>query len=304
MPISSPFGRHSTAADIVRGRDLNGRTVLVTGGAGGLGLEAVRALAGAGAEVTVTARNADAASKALRAAGLSVTVAPMDLAELASVRAFANHWADRPLDILINNAGVMHEPLGQTADGFESHIGINHLSHFLLSVLLTPALERGTNSRVIAVSSSAHRLSSWQPCDPAWHDRAYDPMQAYGESKSANALFAFGYDRRHAASGVRAFSLMPGVIVTPLMRHIPGSDIAVLTERMRHVVKSPEQGASTIVWAAIAPELDSAGGLYLEDCAEAAPMDPAVPGMGVAPHVQDAELAAELWRWSVALCRC
>lgn len=299
MAIASQFGTHSTAREVASGHNLNGRTMIVTGGSGGLGLEAVKALHEAGATVIATARDVRRAAATLAQSGLSdVAVEALDLSSLGSIRAFAGRWGARPLDVLINNAGIMNVPEGRTEDGFESHIGVNHLAHFLLSVLLTPALRQGVDSRVVSVSSAAHRLAPWNEEDPHGRIRGYDPRVAYGESKAANALFALAYDDQFASEGIRAFSLMPGVIETPLMAHVSNDDRTALLERMRHVVKTPEQGASTIVWAAIAPELAQAGGLYLENCHEAEPTDLAVPGIGVAAHVQDHEAAARLWKWS------
>lgn len=299
MAVSSRFNARSTAMEVAAGHDLRDRTMIVTGGAGGLGLEAVRALDHAGATVIVTARDPARATRALSEAGLSsIEVRQLDLMHLASVRAFAKDWGDQPLDVLINNAGIMQAPQGVTGDGFEQHMGVNHLAHFLLTVLLTPALKQGRESRVVSVSSSAHRLAPWNVDDPFGEARSYDPHRAYGESKSANALFALAYDRRHAVDGVRAYSLMPGVIETPLMKHVPLNDRAALLERMSHAVKSPAQGASTIIWAAIAPELNGHGGLYLENCAEAPPADPSIPGRGVADHVKDPDVAYRLWDWS------
>lgn len=300
MPITSPFHSHSTAREIIAGQDLSGKTILVTGGTGGLGIEASSVMRAAGATVVATARDVTRADAALEQHGLNgIEVEPLDLESLASVRAFAARWGDRPLDVLINNAGIMNVPEGVTEDGFERHIGVNHLAHFLLSELLIPALRRGTDGRVVSVSSSAHRIAPWNAEDPHSRARPYVAHRAYGESKSANALFALAFDDHHAGEGVRAFSLMPGVIETPLMTHVSDEDRQALLARMQHVVKTPEQGASTIVWAAIGPELSGTGGLYLENCQVAAPATNDLPGMGVAPHATDRDEAEVLWQWSL-----
>jgi len=285
--------------DVVAGHDLRGRTVLITGGGGGLGVEATKAFASAGATVVVLARDVGRARESLASIGTPVEVEALDLTRLASVRAFAARWKDRKLDLLINNAGIMHVPFDLTEDGFEQHIGVNHLSHFLLALLLTPALEQGTSARVVSVSSGAHRVSAWNAEDPHYARRSYNPGVAYGQSKTANALFALGYDRRFRDKGIRAFSLMPGVIETPLLRHIQEDTLVGMKKMLAASIKTPEEGAATIVWAAIGHELDGHGGLYLENCAQAVPADPADMNQGVADHALDPDAADRLWDWSL-----
>jgi NAD(P)-dependent dehydrogenase (short-subunit alcohol dehydrogenase family) len=295
--ITSAFGRRSTAAEVAAGHDLSGRNVLITGGASGLGLETTRALAAVGANVTVAVRNVEAARAAFAGVSPVVQIEAVDLGDLESVRALAARWGDEPLHLLINNAGVMQVPEGRTHQGFETHIGVNHLAHFLLTSLLTPALAKAGGARVISLSSGAHGAAPFNAEDPNWEQRDYNPFFAYAESKSANALFALEYDRRERANGVRAFSLHPGVIHTPLMRHMQDGQIAWLMDAMKDEVKSPQEGAATTVWAATAPELEGQGGLYLEDCAEAAPAVGEVHG-GVKSYVRDPAAAATLWAWS------
>ena len=297
--ITSKFGKDSTAAQVAAGHDLTGRTAIVTGGASGLGLETVKALAGAGATVVAAVRNPAAAKQALsKIEGPPVEIEALDLASQASVRAFAERWGNRPLNYLINNAGVMTTPFGRTADGLEGQIGANHIGHFLLTRLLTPALERGAPSRVVCLSSGAHAMSGIDFDDPNFERRPYDPLIAYGQSKTANALFALEYDHRHRASGVRAFSLMPGVIHTPLMRHMSDEQVDGLLSRFKESVKTPQQGAATTVWAALAPELEGHGGFYLEDCAQA-PLAASPTDRGaVHPHARDKAAAERLWEWS------
>ncbi len=299
--IVSNLARDATAAEAAGDADLTGKTVIVTGGTSGIGIETAKALAANGASVVVTARNMAAARQALEATDATrLSLAELDLASLASVRRFTDQWGDRRLDILINNAGVMHVPFGNTEEGFEHHIGVNHLAHFLLALRLVPALRKGENARVIAVSSAAHRLSPWDWTDPHFARKPYDPNAAYGQSKAANALFALAFEARYGDEGIHSFSLMPGVIHTGLMRHMNDVDVTNIKTRLAHAVKTPAQGAATSVWAAIAPELAGHGGLYLEDCAEAVPSDPAVPGVGVASHVRNPGTAERLWQWSLA----
>ena len=298
--ITSRFGQKSTALEVVDSIDLTGRTAIVTGGASGIGIETARALARAGASVTLAVR--DLAAGARVAAEINgetgaerVSVDALELGSLASVRAFAARWGDRPVSLLINNAGVMACPQGYTEDGFETQFGVNHLGHFLLTELLVPALEKGAPARVIAVSSSAHGMSDVDFDDPDFRHRPYDAFKSYGQSKTANALFAVEFDRRYRDRGIRAFSLMPGVIHTNLGRHVPGSDWSAI----EHLVKTVEQGASTSVWAATAPELEGQGGLYLENCARAEPFVRGMPrGMGVMAYALDPDAARRLWTLS------
>jgi NAD(P)-dependent dehydrogenase (short-subunit alcohol dehydrogenase family) len=275
-PLGSGFGRTSTAREVLAGIDLTGRNYIVTGGYSGIGLETVRALAEAGASVTVPARAPDAARTAL--AGLAnVEVAEMDLADLASVRAFAKSWREsgRPLHGLVNNAGIMACPLTRVGPGWESQFAVNHLGHFELTRGLGQSLKAAGGARVIALSSTAHIITDVHWDDPHFVRHDYDKWQAYGQAKTADALFALGLDRRWAGDGVRAFSVHPGGIATPLQRHLSNEEMmalgwtnpdGTLHERVRDLFKTPEQGASTTVWALTSPQLDGMGGLYCEDC--------------------------------------
>ena len=293
-----------TAEEVIRGVDLRGRRAIVTGGASGIGQAIAGALVGAGAQVVIAGRNTqagdDAANRINAAAGADLATADLlDLGSLESVRDFARRRAGEPLDLLINNAGVMACPLGWTIDGFETHMGVNHLGHFLLASLLTPSLRRGVRPRVVALSSAGHRFSDIVFDDLHYRARDYDAIEAYGQSKSANALFAVGFDKRFKSEGIRAFSVDPGGVATSLIRHMTDE----LYQRMGAVpvdrrppgsLKRPEQGAATAVWAAVAPELDEAGGLYLQDCAEAPLFGPEQP-RGVMPHAIDEARAERLW---------
>ncbi len=313
MPGTSRFGARSTALEVVEGIDLTGRSAIVTGGASGIGVETVRALAVAGAAVTIATRSqaaaADVAEMVTRAhPSASVDVLELDLASLASVRAAAATYLSRgtPLDVLVNNAGVMATPLGRTAEGFELQFGTNHLGHFAFTVALLGALRRAGGARVVSLSSIGHRRSDLVADDPNYLHRDYDRWEAYGQSKTANALFAVALSERFAADGILSNAVMPGGILTGLQKHLSREDQEALgwlaadgTPNPRF--KSPEQGAATSVWAAVAPELEGVGGRYLEDCAEASPMDPATPNVGYLPYAIDPGSAAVLWELSERL---
>ena len=276
QPIGSGFGHRSTAREVLRGMDLTGRTYVVTGGYSGIGIETVRALAEAGAAVVVPARDPERARAAL--AGIAnVEVEAMDLADLASVRAFARTFLEsgRALHGLVNNAGVMASPLTRVGPGWESQFAICHLGHFELTRRLEPALKAAGGARVVALSSTAHAVSDIHWDDPHFHAHDYDKWQAYGQAKTADALFALGLDRRWRSDGVRAFSVHPGGIFTPLQRHLPDEEMVALgwknadgslPPHVAALFKTPEQGAATTVWALTSPRVDGMGGLYCEDC--------------------------------------
>ncbi len=239
----------------------------------------------------------------------TTTVGPLDLSDLASVRAFAAEWGTAPLHILINNAGVMACPLSYTADDLEMQIGTNHFGHYLLSVLLAPALQnagqaQGRPARLVALTSIGHRRSGIHWDDPHYRTRPYDKWESYGQSKTANALFAVGFHARFKDRGVTANSVMPGGIMTPLQRHLPREEQIAMgwideAGNVAKGFKTPAQGASTSVWAAVGPELEGVGGLYLENCAEAAAWTKESPFSGVAPHALDPQSAERLWALSV-----
>ena len=230
----------------------------------------------------------------------------VDLADLSSVAAFALAWGDKPLNLLINNAGVMACPLTYTADDLEMQIGTNHFGHFALGMGLARALmngaEDGRASRLVSLSSIGHLRGGIDFDDPHYRHRAYDKWQAYGQSKTANALFAVGFNARFADLGVNANSVMPGGIMTPLQRHLPREEMIAMGWMNEEGVitqgfKTPAQGASTSVWAAVGEELEGVGGLYLENLAEAEPYQPGAR-FGVAPHALDPEAAERLWALS------
>ena len=309
--LPTGFTAQSTATEVLAGIDLSGQTAIVTGGYSGLGIETVAALAAAGAEVIVPARRPEVAWAALDARGLNaVAVEPLDLADLVSVRAFAERFVatGRSLDILINNAAIMASAEARVGDDWESQFATNHLGHYVLTNLLWPALTAGTGARVVALSSTGHKLSGIRFDDPNFSD-GYDKWQAYGQAKTANSLFAVQLDARGADHGVRAFAVHPGGIMTELQRHLPREEMIAagwMTEEgvVNEQFKSTEQGAATSVWAATSPLLDGMGGVYCEDCDIA---EPTVPGSasarvrGVNPHAIDPDAAARLWTLSAEL---
>ncbi|MGW2824529.1 SDR family NAD(P)-dependent oxidoreductase [Streptomyces sp. NPDC001443] len=305
--IGSGFGAESTADDVLQGIDLTGRLAVVTGGYSGLGLETTRALTKAGAHVVVPARRPDTAREAL--AGMDgVELDELDLGDLESVRGFAGRFlaSGRTVDLVIDNAGIMACPETRVGPGWEAQFAINHLGHFALVNRLWPAIAAG-GARVVSVSSRAHHFSGMRWDDVHWR-HGYDKWEAYGQAKTANALFAVELDRLGRDAGVRAFSLHPGGIVTPLQRHLPEEEMIergwidaegnLLNPKG---FKNPEQGAATQVWAATSPLLDGLGGLYLEDCDVA---EPAVAGgepNGVKDWATDPAQAARLWTLSAQL---
>jgi NAD(P)-dependent dehydrogenase (short-subunit alcohol dehydrogenase family) len=305
-PITTPFGATSTAMEVVAGIDLEGRRAVVTGGSSGIGVETARALAAAGAEVTVAVR--DTAAGAATAADITATtgndrivVAPLDLTDRASIAAFVAEWSG-PLHILVNNAGVMACPEGRTTEGWELQFATNHLGHFALTTGLHRALAAaGAGARVVSVSSSGHLNSPVVFDDIHYQRRPYDPWSAYGQSKTANILFAVEVTRRWAGDGITANSLMPGGIHTNLGRHLTAADREALEYRagaVGLVWKTPEQGAATSVLLATSPLLEGIGGRYFDDCNEA-PLNEPGTRSGVAAYALDPEAAERLWQVSL-----
>ncbi len=313
MSIASPFHAKSTALEVVSGHDLSAKTVLITGASSGIGVETARALLSAGAETILAVRDTakgDGMAQELRAStgNARAHVLELDLGSLQSVRRAAQHFWDRwsRLDILIDNAGVMATPHDYTPDGFELQFGTNHLGHYLLTALLLPALRAAAPARVVALSSSGHRRSDVHFEDLQYRTRPYDKWDAYGQSKTANALFAVGLTQRYADEGITANAVHPGGIHTGLQKYIPEEEWQALgwvdaQGNINPLFKTPEQGASTSVWAAVGQELDSVGGLYLEDCQQSTPFDSAKPYTGYKPYALDPEHAERLWTVSEEL---
>ena len=301
-PLASPFGYRSTAAEVIDGIDLAGKTALVTGGYSGLGTETVRALAGAGARVIVGARRPDAAASDLAGVAGEITVLKLDLSDPASIDGFAAQVAGiaGTIELLINNAAIMACPKALDPRGYESQFATNHLGHFQLTARLWPLLKAGS-ARVVALSSVGHQRSGPDLSDINFEHREYDKWTAYGQAKSANALFALELDRLGQASGVRAFSVHPGGIKTPLQRHLTMEEQIAMgwfdaEGNLSEVFKSPEQGAATSIWCAVSPLLGGLGGVYCEDCNVAALAGPDTPRYsGAAPHIRDEALAQALW---------
>lgn len=307
--ITTQFGAASTAAEVADGVDLSGRAVIVTGAASGIGVETARALAGTGATLTLAVRDVDAGQRVARdivasTGNSAVHVAALDLADLASVDQFTGAWRG-PLHVLVNNAGVMMTPEAHTSHGWELQFATNHLGHFALALGLHHALAADGSARIVSVSSSGHGSSPIVEDDLFFDRRPYDPGQAYGQSKTANVLFAVEATRRWASDGITANAVMPGGVWTNLQRHW---DPALLEATKRQVsaagffVKTPEQGAATSVLLATWPGLDRIGGHYFEDCHEAAVVPHIVDGVhGVRDYALDSGAARRLWDRPVEL---
>jgi NAD(P)-dependent dehydrogenase (short-subunit alcohol dehydrogenase family) len=306
--INSGFGAISTAAEVLEGIDLSGKYAIVTGGYSGIGVETVRALAGAGAEVLVLGRRPEQAAESL--AGVpNVRADMLDLADLDSVRACSQRILDngRSIDILINNAAIMASPETRVGPGWEAQFATNHLGHFTLTNLIWPLLAAGGGARVVELSSVGHRRSPIR-FDDLQFAQGYDKWQAYGQAKTANCLFAVQLDALGKDAGVRAFAVHPGGILTPLQRFLEREEMVAsgwIDEDGNPLgaFKTPEQGASTTVWAATSPQLDGMGGVYCADCdiAEIMTDEMVAAGAGVRPYAVDPDAAARLWTLSAEL---
>lgn len=322
--MAATYGRDTTTDDVLEGLDLSGRRIVITGAAGGLGLESARALAAHGASVVLLARSAERAAIGVQAvrelvAGADVEPAVVDLGDLTSIRRFAETFTvtHDAIDVLINNAGVMACPFGRTVDGFETQFGTNHLGHFLLTALLMPTLLRGDAPRVVTLTSAGHSRSNVDLDDPNFERTDYSAWVAYGRSKTANALFARELARRAGAKGLLSFSVHPGGIITELGRHLTPElmedMMAFARERAARAgvpadaagrppmrLKSVEAGAATQVWATVAPELAAHNGAYLADCGVGVlGGDPGANGF--LPYLLDDDTAGRLWELSERL---
>jgi NAD(P)-dependent dehydrogenase (short-subunit alcohol dehydrogenase family) len=308
--ITTPFGFESSAAEVIAGIDLSGRRAIVTGASSGIGVETARALAAAGAEVTLAVRDTRAGERTAAeiragAAGAAISVGRLDLSDLASVAAFADRWRG-PLDLLVNNAGVMALPaLELTEQRWELQFATNHLGHFALAVGLHRALAAAGSARIVSLSSVGHLRSPVVFDDLHFAARDYDPALAYGQSKTANVLFAVEATRRWAGEGITANAVHPGAIAdTNLARHMDPVVLAELRASGVYTFKTIAQGAATSVLAATSAQLDGIGGRYFENCNEAAIVhpDPAEPGtFGVADYALDSANAGRLWELSQSL---
>jgi NAD(P)-dependent dehydrogenase (short-subunit alcohol dehydrogenase family) len=321
--IRTPFGSDSTAAEVIEGINLHDKRAIVTGGSSGIGVETARALASAGAEVTLAVRDTTAGERTaaeIRAAtgNRDVGVGRLDLADLRSVASFVSDW-DGPLHLLINNAGVMALPeLTLTPEGSELQFATNHLGHFALALGLHDALAAAGDARLVSLSSRGHLRSPVVFEDVNFGSRPYEPWLAYGQSKTANILFAVEATRRWAVDGITANAVHPGAIAeTNLSRHMNADELATLRQSGTFRFKTTGQGAATSVLVATTPLLEGVGGRYFEDCNEAPVLEPTSPGTpsqdpgsyrpmqqgGVAAYALDPENASRLWELSLAMLR-
>ncbi len=303
------FTWESTTDDVLAGQDLSGKRALVTGVSAGLGVETARALAARGAEVIGTARDLAKARTATDGIGGSLRLVELDLASLESVRKCADTLSAeaKPLDLVIANAGIMATPEGRTEDGFELQFGTNHLGHFVLVNRLAGLLRDG--ARVVILSSSAHQFSDVNLDDPSFERRPYDSFQAYGASKTANALFAVEFDRRHKRRGVRAAAVHPGMIATELTRYMTPEAMQEMSalamadldpeDAANLQFKSVPQGAATSVWAGVTAPAEIVGGRYCEDCNVAEVTEEGLAG--VRGYAIDPDSARKLWALSEGL---
>jgi NAD(P)-dependent dehydrogenase (short-subunit alcohol dehydrogenase family) len=321
-PINSGFNAASTSEDVIKGIDLSGKTVIITGGYVGLGLETTKTLASAGAKVIVPARSREKAEKYLEGVE-NVEIEEMDLMDIDSVNAFADRFLAKgePLHLLINNAGIMATPLNRDAHGNESQFATNHLGHFQLTNKLWSALKQANGARIVNLSSRGHHISPVIFEDVNFETREYDPFLAYGQSKTANVLFTISLDEKGKSDNIRAFAVHPGAILdTELSRSIPKDD--PIFQRYFDAdgkpildpfngLKSIEQGAATQIWMATNPKLDGIGGVFGEDCevAEITPqnsennndLDEILKRKGVMSYAIDKENADKLWALSEKL---
>lgn len=316
-PIGSGFTANSTTADVIKGIDLSGKMIIVTGGYAGIGLETVKTFVNAGASVVVPARDVAKAAKNLEGVQ-NVTIEAMDLMDPASIDVFAEKFlrTESPLHILVNNAGIMWVPQQRDGRGYESQLATNHLGHFQLTARLWPALKKAGSARVISVSSYGHQMAPFDFEDPNFERRDYDTLSGYGQSKTANNLFAVELDRRGKNFGVRAFSVHPGSVNGTDLGRVAPMDLfkqmgthdadGNLFPEVAKKLKTIPQGAATTVWCATSPQLANLGGLYCENT-EVAEVDlgniehhydEPLTLRGVQPYSIDTEDAKRLWTLS------
>lgn len=306
IPIDSGYGARTTAREIIGDLDLSGKTAIVTGGYSGIGLETTRALAGAGARIIVPARAPGKAREALAGIEGDIDLATIDLGDLASVRKFAREFLNgAALHLLINNAGIMACPETRLGPGWEAQFAVNHIGHFVLTEELLPGLEKAKGARVVCLSSTAHKRTPILWDDIHFRTNDYDKWTAYGQSKTANALFAVGLDARLKAKGIRAFAVHPGGIMTPLQRHLQTEEMIAMgwldkdgkiPPQVAAIFKTPAEGAATTVWCAVSPQLEGRGGVYCEDCDIALNQTKESPRWAhVAPWAVDEDAADRLW---------
>ncbi|XP_065643443.1 probable oxidoreductase [Hydra vulgaris] len=323
--MCSHFGENTTALEVVEGINLKGYEVIVTGGNSGIGVETIRALAKAGARCVLCTRDLDkghqVAKEIISSTGNDqIEVEQLELDSLESVDSFVQRFLakNRPLNILINNAGVMACPKSFTKNGFETQFGVNHLGHFALTIGLLPALKEGAKlmckkSRVINVSSIAHAYANIDFNDIHFtKGREYEAFVSYGQSKTCNCLFSLALTKRYFDDGIASNSVMPGVIMTNLQRYISTDDLkkkGVIDSNGKPLInlKSVEAGASTSVWAAVSLDLEGKAGLYLENCAisteESNIEKIRAEILGYAHYIMDNDAADQLWNVSEELIK-
>lgn len=291
----------TTTDEVVDGLDLSHCVAIITGASGGLGAETARALASKGATVVLVARNstklADKAQTLKQLTGNdNIHTQIMDLMDLESVRQASALLLERfpKVNLLINNAGIMACPLARTVQGFESQVGVNHIAHFVFTQALLPALKSNAPARVVTLTSAAHKLADVNLDDINWETREYEKWAAYGEAKTANALFSSALQKRLAGSGVTSNCVHPGVIMTDLARSLTEQDFAAIVDP-NMTIKSVAAGAATTVWAAVSPQLEGQGGLYLEDCQRGVEIASDNMLAGYSAYALDLESAEKLW---------
>ena len=309
QPVRSDFDGKTTVDEVLDSAELTGKTAIVTGGYSGIGLELVRAMAKKGAKIIVPVRSPEKARESLAGIAGDIVTHEMDLGDIASVRRFAKQVSDATsrLDFLINNAGIMACPETRVGPGWEAQFGVNHMGHFALARALWPLLTATPGLRVVALSSTGHKRSDVLWDDIQFEKTPYDKWVAYGQAKTANALFANALSRRLRDSGGLAFSVHPGGIFTPLQRHLEKEEMIALgwlDENGELGFKTPEQGCATTAWAATSSLLEGKPGVYCEDCDIAEPTDPESPFArfrGVDAHACSDDAAERLWEISEAL---
>ncbi len=308
-PIDSDFNAQSTSMEVIKGIDLTGKTAIVTGGNTGIGLETTITLSQAGANVIVLARNIEKAKKNLQGIE-NVEIEEMDLLNPDSINAFAEKFvaSDRPLHLLINNAGIMWVPLRRDSRGIESQLAVNYLAQFQLTAKLWESLKKANGARVVNVSSHGHQFAPFNFEDPNFEHHEYETLLGYGQSKTAVNLFTLELDNRAKEFGVRVYSVHPGAIGgTELGREAPielfqhmgfcDSDGNIFPE-VAASLKTIPQGAATTIWCATSPLLTNKGGIYCEDVNIAALATDTSVTNGVKPYSLDETNAKKLWTLS------